>query len=498
MVNVKHFASMNILHFSWLALAPALLLFACGREELPLEEPAIKFNLTVADLDPASRSVKTGWESGDVLYLWFAPVTQAQPDLTLTFDGKDWKAGSLRKGCELSAKGTFQVLYSGPDGLMATGSSSRSAFLFQNPKESVTQDGKGSGDVYDSSLQAFCQNVGYQFADDVLTAAIDGWKLLTDFQITLTDIPKGEYALLCTTKGNYVTVQEGFLLDSSSLSASGQDASHYAHGESTHGEAVFYYARTNGTDASSVISLTLIPKKSGAYLYSNALTYSPGEKKLKPAGTLQAVTVPYSKFIKTPEAVDMGLSVKWSTFNLGAAFEGEYGYHYCYGELEPKEEHYWDNYRFSAGQYNEMTKYCPKDQEKFWAGSGEPDGKTVLDLEDDVANVKLGGKWRIPTENEWRELIANCEWAYGQKNGLNGFTVTSKKTGKSIFLPLAGHSFSSTQSGFGSAGYYQSSTLYTEMPSNNWVMYCNSSVPTMTYDYIYRCYGFSVRPVFGD
>jgi hypothetical protein len=458
---------------------------------MPSEEPAISFHFTVADLDPASRSVKAGWENGDVLYLWFAPVTQAQPDLTLTYDGKDWKAGALRKGCELEAKGTFQVIYNGPDGLMASGSSTRAGYLFQNPKEGVTMDGKSTGDVFNSSLQAFCQNVTYQFADDELTATIDGWKLLTDFQITLTDIPKGEYALLCTSKGNYIAVQEGFLLGSSSVSASGQDAGHYAHGESTRAEAIFYYARTNGNEVSSTISLTLIPKKNGTYLYSNALTYSPGEKKLKPSGSLQAVKIPYSKFVRTPEAVDMGLSVKWGSFNIGATGPGEYGYYYCYGETEPKEDYYWATYKYCEGDYDQLNKYCSNEKYGFEEFT---DKLTELEANDDVASVKLGGKWRMPTQSEWNDLLTKCTWSWTLQYGLSGYLVTSSKTGNSIFLPAAGYHASGYY--FSGKGYYWSSTLYTESPYNAYYLYFSSEKQSI--DKYYRYSGYSVRPVFGD
>ena len=65
------------------------------------------------------------------------------------------------------------------------------------------------------------------------------------------------------------------------------------------------------------------------------------------------------------------------------------------------------------------------------------DKKTQLDLEDDVAHVKLGGKWRIPTKSEFDELIANCTFSWPTQNGVVGLKVTGPN-GASIFLPAAG------------------------------------------------------------
>ncbi len=122
------------------------------------------------------------------------------------------------------------------------------------------------------------------------------------------------------------------------------------------------------------------------------------------------------------EYVDLGLSVKWASRNIGAAGPEEIGEFYYWGETEPR-----------YGIESSLT-YKFRDGHKY----NGTDGKTVLDPEDDVAHVKLGGSWRMPTTKEIDELIKKCTWSWASVNGEIGFLITSNKrryTDRSIFLP---------------------------------------------------------------
>jgi hypothetical protein len=155
------------------------------------------------------------------------------------------------------------------------------------------------------------------------------------------------------------------------------------------------------------------------------------------------------------EAVDLGLpsGVKWATFNVGATKPEEYGGYYAWGETEEKENYSWSTYKWCNGSENSMTKYCTN------SSYGTVDNKTTLDLEDDVAHVKWGGTWRMPTVDELQELINNCTWTWATQNGVNGYKVTSKTNGNSIFLPAAGYHCGTYVYGRGSHGLYWSSLL---------------------------------------
>lgn len=193
------------------------------------------------------------------------------------------------------------------------------------------------------------------------------------------------------------------------------------------------------------------------------------------------------------EAVDLGLSVKWASWNVGASAPEEYGAYFAWGETNMAWFYDWESYKWCNGDYDKLTKYCPTNMTDYWDGAGTPDGKTVLDLEDDAARANWGGTWRMPTDAEWTELRNNCTWTWTTQNGVNGRVVTSNINGNSIFLPAAGYRYGSNLTYAGSYGVYWSSSLYTDNPSSAWNVYFDSS-------YVYRSSynrfnGFSVRPV---
>ncbi len=196
--------------------------------------------------------------------------------------------------------------------------------------------------------------------------------------------------------------------------------------------------------------------------------------------------------IATPEYVDLGLSVKWATFNVGANKPEDYGDYFAWGETEPKSTYSWSNYKWCRGSETTLTKYCNH------SGYGTVDNKTTLELSDDVAAVNWGGKWRMPTDAEMAELRDQCTWTWTIQNGVNGYEVTSNSNGNSIFLPAAGWCYagSGEPSYVGSHGDYLLSSQFPFTPGAGRTMYFYS-----TNVYIGgsdRCEGHPVRPVYGD
>ena len=150
--------------------------------------------------------------------------------------------------------------------------------------------------------------------------------------------------------------------------------------------------------------------------------------------------------------VDLGLSVRWATCNVGATKPEEYGNYYAWGEVEPKTSYSWSTYKWCGGTYTSLTKYNNKDTH------GIVDYKGVLDPEDDAAVVNMGGEWRMPTNTELKELKTKCTWTWTTLNGVNGYNVEGPN-GNSIFLPAAGYRDGSDLYGAGSGGRYWSSSL---------------------------------------
>ena len=185
--------------------------------------------------------------------------------------------------------------------------------------------------------------------------------------------------------------------------------------------------------------------------------------------------------------VDLGLSVKWATMNVGASKPEDYGDYFAWGETEPKEVYDWSTYKYCQGSETTLTKYNTD------SNYGTVDNKTQLEFTDDAARANWGGSWRMPTDAELTELRSNCTWTWTTQNGVNGYKVTSKSNGNSIFLPAAGYRRGSSSGGAGSYSYYWSSSLNTDYPYYAWYVYFDSGGVYRNGNY--RYYGLTVRPV---
>ena len=187
------------------------------------------------------------------------------------------------------------------------------------------------------------------------------------------------------------------------------------------------------------------------------------------------------------EYVDLGLSVKWATCNLGASSPEELGDKYAWGEVQTKQEFTWDNYMLCKdGDYRQLTKYVPQ---KY---SSKVDLKnTQLDFEDDAARVHWGGTWAIPTASEIKELMNpdNCTWIRTWKNEVPGFEVISNINGNSIFIP-----FTTNIDQEDYFGIYWSSTIVERVLPRNACAFYLQGASSMTISYE-RCWGWYIRPV---
>ena len=184
--------------------------------------------------------------------------------------------------------------------------------------------------------------------------------------------------------------------------------------------------------------------------------------------------------------VDLGLSVKWATCNVGATKPEEYGNYYAWGETEPKTTYSWSTYKWCNGSDDTLTKYNTN------GGFGTVDNKTLLDLSDDAARANWGGAWRMPTDEEWKELRNNCAWTWTTLNGINCYKVTGTN-GNFIFLPAAGCRNNDGSYDTDEYGYYWSSSLGTDEPCKACFVYFYSD--DVYRGNTYRFFGRSVRPV---
>ena len=179
-------------------------------------------------------------------------------------------------------------------------------------------------------------------------------------------------------------------------------------------------------------------------------------------GTVNAKVNGTDDEAKTPdgvEAVDLGLSVKWANVNVGATKDSGFGSYFAWGEIKPKKYYSWGTYTLSKGDSNFLLRYTVSDR------------KIQLAPTDDAARTNWGGEWRMPTIAECEELAdpAKCEWEWTTKDGVNGYKITGKKTGKSIFLPITGFRFYDGVQFRAIKGIYWTSNLY---PGNHTKAYC--------------------------
>lgn len=189
------------------------------------------------------------------------------------------------------------------------------------------------------------------------------------------------------------------------------------------------------------------------------------------------------------KAVDLGLSVKWGDRNMGANAPEVFGDFYAWGEIETRSDYSLYNYKYNASEYYEsMTKYCS------FPEFGEVDYKTSLDSEDDVAQVKLGKGWRMPTFAEIDELYNECTWEDVTLNGVACIKLTGPN-GNSIHLPKTGYinalSSNADYVEAGERGFYWCSDL--EADRN--IVYCIYVSHDFGYCPMGRAYGLHVRPV---
>jgi hypothetical protein len=239
-----------------------------------------------------------------------------------------------------------------------------------------------------------------------------------------------------------------------------------------------YWASTiNSEDSYYADAFIIEYKRSGCYVSTgerySGFSVRPVSKKIstKPAGNANSVSKNKQGSINGHNYVDLGLSVKWATCNVGASSPSGYGDYYAWGETSTKSGKYdKDTYRFYK---NNKMEYI---------------GRDISGTSNDVARQKWGGTWRMPREAEFRELIAKCTWTWTSQDGHFGFRVS--RNGNSIFLPAVGfHNYSEMSNVNKSGNYWSSTGGYQEATLLK--IYENGPV---IYDF-YRELGFCIRPV---
>ncbi len=177
-----------------------------------------------------------------------------------------------------------------------------------------------------------------------------------------------------------------------------------------------------------------------------------------------------ANFINDHEYVDLGLSVKWATCNVGASSPSDYGNYYAWGETKTKSE------------------YTVENSITYGKNMGNIAGNSTYD----VARAKWGGTWRLPTKEEIKELDDKCRREWTNEGGHDGYKIIGPN-GNSIFLPAAGMSYGTSYNYVGEEGSYWGATPKEDDTSNAIGFGFDNKCLIRSWDF--RCFGQSVRPV---
>ena len=192
--------------------------------------------------------------------------------------------------------------------------------------------------------------------------------------------------------------------------------------------------------------------------------------------------------------VDLGLSVKWATCNLGASSPDQRGNYFSWGETSVKNRYDWDTYRMCRGSQYTLTEYNTDSH------SGRVDNQTTLGSSYDVAKIKWGGNWRMPTPKECSELVSRCRWEQyrGASQGNPAVFKIIGPSGNFILLPTTGVQFGDAEEypmDCGSSGFYWANSIDPGYPQFAYGIGIDFHQNAIVFDRDYRCFGRPVRPV---
>ena len=477
----------------------------------------------------ATKAIKTEWENGDVIYVFFNNVT-APKYLKMLFDGSQWtniqmngaSEGSL--GLAENAHGTMRAVYL-PFGSTLTVGVDDTAFTFSEITYSyyltatlayTVRDGKVSG-----TFQMAIPDGYIQFFLDDANASSSTSIELREPHLTPQGIASvaADGTIIHTTVAHGAPLK-GYVYDKA-VKESDESKGYLFSG------ILADVARNVSTDYYfTVVSGGWL----GAY-YAKAFAGRTWYRGAEEGRALKMPALSGWTAITDYKPIDLGLDVNgkriyWSSRNLGATQSGlptadtdearhaTWGDYYAWGEIAPyylaghaydevnsswevnKTGYDWTSYSYANN--NNPPKFSKYTASKnAYATSGTADGLTQLELADDASHVNLPGTlWRMPTYAEWSALVgdqSNWEWLPKEK-GRKVKGTTEGYTDRFIFLPAAGYRADTYLQNPGYLGYYWSSSLD--------LGYNPDSALDLRFDSsrfidpgFYRYYGFSVRPV---
>ena len=439
---------------------------------------AIKANITVAGTQDESRAiVKTSFETGDKILIWFDHNTNwgydtpEEPDLVIAYDGTTWNTDvdADVSGNKPKALGTLKAIYNGDLKTVA------------------------------------CQPYSYNSTTNVITSTITDWLFLTEIQVVVKGLQydaNTTYTLSC----DRLKPIEGYQVNSDEIVAKLGTQGDAVTGISNSDGVAFVFATTDSYNQAADYEFTLTGAGTRMPYTAKSATIVMGKNKVI------GLTIDADKFV---QYVEIG-GKKWATMNLGATTVAGsrmtcYGDYYAFGETNVRYAHRYANTDGSLTFDEWYSQYAT-----YGYSSG-----TYTRASGDAVKEKLGGSWRIPTKKDFVALRNACTGGTSEEyskfdelnsrnpsggvywlttnqiylpeyNGVEGVLYVDKTdTSKRLFFPAAGRLWQKTLYGNNEEGmywstdykeysdrtlgyclrFYYNGTDHYENPTNEWEMY---------------------------
>lgn len=488
-------------------ICAAVALLSCSKESYsPQAVSEIVFDLSASHPDDGStKAVKTGWETGDVIFVFFSK--QVSPNyLEMKWTGSKWEMTPHGISLAENESGNMLGVYL-PFGSDATVVKSNSYYVFSPAYYSYYLSSKISYQVKDGKVTGrFNMQIpqGYVqfFVNDA--DAVDGVASLSDARLKPAGIKHIYASASIVEYGDDLVAGDpvpGYVYDKENKT--GSEAKGYLF------SGILVDAARN---KSQNYQFDLVVKGKRYMTSKTGTMYTS-------ASAGRAINITGLGWTDvTPQPVDLGLpsGVKWANVNVGAYSEYDYGDFFCWAEVTP---HYtkgnnlaWGNDIWRPGIYNgydkgdykyfwynsstkiaKIYKYC-NDSSK--GSSGKTDALVTLEPMDDAATYNWGDPWRTPTKDEITELIENTDYEWTTLGGSKGCKFMKKDDHSVyIFLPMTGkRSFTSYSPVNPNGLFCMSASLYTSDPFQAYCLQTSYGyAPYLNYNY--RAYGIPVRPV---
>lgn len=478
--------------FAVFSLVSCLKISENGDLSKPTRDQQIIFEISARHPD-ATKAVKSEWETGDVLFVFFSGKS-APAYLRMEWDGSKWQS-TPKNGLSFMEgdMGTMRAVYL-PFGSNYEIAAAGSSFIFSGTQYSYYMTSVDTYSVVENKLSG-------DFAMEIPEGYVQFF--IENSSATASDVIELREPRLCTKFISSISADGSI---NESVSAWGAPITGYVYdkeNKTAEDSKGYLFSGELRSSVRGVETDFLFTCVQGGYSGSYYTKTFAGKTLYKSENSGRAVKLPaLSSWTSTTthKPIDFGVDVNgkriyWSRVNLGATEETAFGDYYAWGEIGKKTNFVWATYQYGASATT-LTKYNTK------AANGVVDNKVTLEAGDDVVSSKLGGFRRMPTKAEWEALKNNCVWTWKTPSDgypCYGYIITGKGTYKDnqIYLPAAGvkngteyQEGLSPEDGFG--GYW-SSSLDIDSPGNAW-RFGISGTARSSYSY-YRSSGMTIRPV---